>query len=194
MARERGVLTLVDGAQSFGLLDVNLARHRSRTSTPAARTSGRAARASAACSTSTARRTTKLWPSIYSAYPGAVGFSRTFEGFGQRDEATMIAFGEALEFQTKVGRTAIEAARPRAEHAADGRTGKLPGVTVWTSPVPELRAAVVSFQPGTLDASKLATALYEKHKIAVATRGGRIAAGCGSRRTSTTARTRSIGC
>ena len=49
---------------------------------------------------------------------------------------------------------------------------KLPGVTVWTSPRPDLRAAVVSFLPGTLDASKLATALYEKDKVAVATRGG----------------------
>ena len=43
---------------------------------------------------------------------------------------------------------------------------------VWTSPKPELRAAVVSFLPGTLDVGKLATALYEKDKIAVATRGG----------------------
>ena len=49
---------------------------------------------------------------------------------------------------------------------------KLPGVKVWTSPAPELRAAVVSFLPGSLDASKLATALYEKDKLAVATRGG----------------------
>jgi selenocysteine lyase/cysteine desulfurase len=43
---------------------------------------------------------------------------------------------------------------------------------VWTSPRPELRAAVVSFLPGTLDGGKLATALYEKDNVAVATRGG----------------------
>ena len=78
------------------------------TSTPAARTSGRAARASAACSSSTARVHDRIWPSSYSAYPGAVGISRRMEAFGQRDEATMIAFAEALAFQTKVGRTAIE--------------------------------------------------------------------------------------
>ena len=55
-----------------------------------------------------ARAQKNIWPSIYSAYPGAVGISSTFESFGQRDEATMIAFREALEFQTKVGREAIE--------------------------------------------------------------------------------------
>ena len=47
-----------------------------------------------------------------------------------------------------------------------------PGVKVWTSPTPELRVAIASFLPGTLDANKLATALYEKDKLAVATRGG----------------------
>ena len=32
--------------------------------------------------------------------------------------------------------------------------------------------AVVSFQPGNLDARKLATALYQKERIGCATRGG----------------------
>lgn len=49
---------------------------------------------------------------------------------------------------------------------------RLPGVTVWTSPAPELRAAIVSLLPGTLDAHKLATALDENDRVAVATRGG----------------------
>jgi selenocysteine lyase/cysteine desulfurase len=119
----------------------------------------------------------RLWPTIYSAYPGAVGFSRTFEGFGQRDEATMIAFREALAFQIKVGRPQIEArARELATHLIEGLS-KVPGLTVWTSPNPQLRAAVVSFQPGTVDANKLATALYEKDRIALATRGGQDRAG-----------------
>jgi selenocysteine lyase/cysteine desulfurase len=114
----------------------------------------------------------RLWPSIYSAYPGASGFSRTFEGFGQRDEATMIAFRAALEFQQKVGRAAIEQRARELTSQLVAGLSKLPGVTTWTSPKPELRAAVVSFLPGTLDAGKLATALYEKDKVAVATRGG----------------------
>jgi Selenocysteine lyase len=79
----------------------------------------------------------------------------------------MIAFRAALEFQGKVGRSAIEArARELSTQLMAGLT-KLPVVKIWTSP-----EAVVSFQPGTLDVSKLATALYEKDKVAVATRGG----------------------
>ena len=37
----------------------------------------------------------------------------------------------------------------------------------------ERRAAVVSFVPGTLDATKLANALYEKDRIGITTRGGK---------------------
>ncbi len=171
MARERGVLTLVDGAQSFGLLDVDLTDVQPDFYSGSAHKWPCGARECGVLFVSRGAQA-KLWPSVYSAYPGAVGFSRTFEGFGQRDEATMIAFREALAFQSRVGRAAIEArARELSTQLVAGLT-KLPGVTVWTSPRPELRAAVVSFLPGALDAGRLATALYEKDKVAVATRGG----------------------
>ena len=43
---------------------------------------------------------------------------------------------------------------------------------VWTSPKPELSGSVVSFVPGSLDAGKLARALYEKDRLGITTRGG----------------------
>ena len=175
LARERGVLTLLDGAQSFGLLDVSLADIQPDFYSGSAHKWPCGARECGVLFVNKAAQA-RLWPSIYSAYPGASGFSRTFEGFGQRDEATMIAFRAALEFQQKVGRAAIEQrARELTSQLVAGLT-KLPGVTTWTSPKPELRAAVVSFLPGTLDAGKLATALYEQDKV-----GGRNARRSGSR-------------
>jgi isopenicillin-N epimerase len=171
IARERGVMTLVDGAQSFGLLDVDLSVMRPDFYSGSAHKWPCGARECGVLFVAAGVQA-RLWPSIYSAYPGAVGFSRTFEGFGQRDEATMIAFREALAFQDKIGRPAIERrARDLATQLIEGLR-KLPDITVWTPQAPELRAAVVSFQPGALDAGKLAAALYEKDKIAVATRGG----------------------
>lgn len=171
LARDRGILSLVDGAQSFGLLDVNLADISPDFYTGSAHKWPCGARE---CGVLFVRQATqpKLWPSIYSAYSGAVGFSRTFEGFGQRDEATMIAFREALAFQEKIGRPDVERrARELASQLIAG-LAKLPGVKVWTSPSAELRAAVVSFLPGSLDPNKLDAALYAKHQIGVATRGG----------------------
>lgn len=171
VARGRGVLTLVDGAQTFGLLDVNLAEMRPDFYTGSAHKWPCGARE---CGVLFVRADVqpRLWPTIYSAYSGAVGFSRTFEGFGQRDEATMIAFREALAFQTKIGLIRIEErARTLATQLMDGLRA-LPGVTVWSSPSPSLRAAVVSFVPGALNAGALATALYEHDRIAIATRDG----------------------
>jgi selenocysteine lyase/cysteine desulfurase len=172
LARDRGVLSLIDGAQSFGLLDVNLSEIKPDFYAGSAHKWPCGARE---CGVLFVNRDAqaRLWPSIYSAYPGAVGFSRTFEGFGQRDEATMIAFREALAFQNTVGRTVIEQrARTLTTQLTEGLR-KLPEVHVWTSPDPALRVAVVSFAPAALDAGKLAAALYRNDRIAITTRGGR---------------------
>jgi selenocysteine lyase/cysteine desulfurase len=170
LAREHNVLSLVDGAQSFGLLDVNLTDMSPDFYTGSAHKWPCGARECGVLYINT-RAHKQIWPSIYSAYPGAVGISRTFESFGQRDEATMIAFRTALEFQTQVGREAIERrSRALAQQLIAG-LAKLPDVKVWTSPNPSLNAAVVSFQAGSLNSGKLGQLLYEKDKIGTAGRG-----------------------
>ncbi len=191
VARERGVLTLLDGAQSFGLLDVNLAEIAPDFYSGSAHKWPCGARE---CGVLYVRSSvqSKLWPSIYSAYPGATGFSRTFEGFGQRDEATMIAFRAALEFQGKVGRSAIEArARELSTQLMAGLT-KLPGVKIWTSPEPELgRRSCRSSQARSTSASsqqRCTRRTRSQWRRAAA----RIAAGFVPRRISTIVRPRSI--
>jgi len=171
LAKEHGVMSLVDGAQTFGLLDVNLADISPDFYTGSSHKWACGARECGVLYIN-ARAHTNIWPSIYSAYPGAVGISKTFESFGQRDEATMIALREALEFQTKVGRAAIEQRSRSLANQLIAGLSKLPGVKVWTSPHPALNAAVVSFQPGSLNAAKLGQVLYEKDKIGTAGRGG----------------------
>ena len=99
LARERGILTLVDGAQSFGLLDVNLSDMQpdfysgSAHKWPCgARECGVLFVSSDGAGRSSGRASTVPIPA-----PSA---SRArSKGFGQRDEATMIAFREALAFQ-----------------------------------------------------------------------------------------------
>lgn len=176
LARSRGILFLLDGAQSFGLLDVNLADIQPDFYSGSAHKWPCGARECGVLYVNKNAQA-KLWPSYYSAYPGAVGFSKTFESFGQRDEATMIAMHEALKFQNKVGRAAIERrSRDLTTQLMDGLK-KIPGITNWTSPVADRRVAVVSFLPGTLNAGKLADALYTNDKIGITTRGGQDRAG-----------------
>ena len=170
LARDRGILSLVDGAQSFGLLDVKLTDISPDFYTGSAHKWPCGARECGVLYIN-ARAHKQIWPSIYSAYPGAVGISRTFESFGQRDEATMIAFRNALEFQTKVGREAIEKRSRALTQQLIAGLSQLPEVKVWTSPNPSLNAAVVSFMPGSLNPPRLGQALYEKDKIGTAGRG-----------------------
>ena len=171
LARERGALSLVDGAQSFGVLDVDLSDLKPDFYSGSAHKWPCGSKENGVLFVS-ARVHDRIKPSIVSLYPGDVGISRTLEGFGQRDEAAMIGFGEALDLQQKIGRAAIE---KRARHLASltiAALKKIAGVKVWTHDDPLRRAAVVSFQPGTLDVRRLYQALYEKDRVVCATRGG----------------------
>jgi selenocysteine lyase/cysteine desulfurase len=161
----------VDGAQSAGLLDVDLRAMQPDFYTASAH-KWPCGPKEAGLLFINAGAQTKIWPSVYSAYPGAVGISRSFEGFGQRDDGALIAFGEAIDFQTTIGRHAIERRSRSLAQALIAGLQRIGGVEVWTHPSPERSAAVVSFKPGSLDARKLAAVLYEKDRIACATRGG----------------------
>jgi isopenicillin-N epimerase len=171
LAREHGALSLVDGAQSFGVLDVDLSQMQPDFYTGSAHKWPCGPKENGLLFVST-RAHDRIKPSIVSLYPGEVGISRTLEGFGQRDEPAMMGFGEALAFQTKVGRDVVEKrSRELAQLLIKGLR-RIDGVKVWTHEDPARSAAIVSFQPASLDVRKLHQALYEKDHMVGATRGG----------------------
>ena len=169
IARERGILTLVDGAQSFGLMDVKLSDMQPDFYTGSAHKWPCGPKEAGVLFINKSAHT-KIWPSIYSAYPGGAGISKTFECFGQRDEPAIIAFGEALKFQTKIGRKVIENRARELTQALIEGLKKIDGVKLWTHP--ERFVAVVSFLPGSLNLQKLGDTLYQKDRIAGAPRAG----------------------
>jgi selenocysteine lyase/cysteine desulfurase len=171
LARERGVLSLVDGAQSFGVLDVDLSVMQPDFYTGSAHKWPCGARENGVLFVSRAAQD-RLAPSVISLYGGAVGASRRLEAHGQRDEAAMIAFGEAIRFQSEIGIARIETrVRSLARQLVEGLRA-IPGATVWTSPDPSRTAAIVTVRPGTLAPGPLASALYKEHGLICASRGG----------------------
>src|SRR5947199_5312510 len=161
LARERGILSMVDGAQTFGLLDVDLSDMQPDFYSGSAHKWPCGPKENGVLYINKSAQS-KIRTSIYSAYPGRVGVSKTFEAFGQRDEPAMIAFGEALKLQTTIGRKEIERRARELTQALVAGLSKIDGVRIWTSPDPARSAAVVSFQPGNLDVRKLSAALYPK--------------------------------
>ncbi len=171
VARERGVFALVDGAQSFGVLDVNLTQMRPHFYSGSAHKWPCAPKEIGVLYVDREVHD-RIAPSIVSLYGGAVGISRTHEAFGQRDEAALATLGAALKLQDEIGRAAIEKrARQLATHLAT-QLQRIDGVTLWTNPDAARSAAIIVFKPGALDPRKLAATLYEKDRIACAASGG----------------------
>jgi selenocysteine lyase/cysteine desulfurase len=171
IARERGVLTLVDGACTFGMVDVDLSDIQPDFYTGSSHKWPCGPKEVGVLYIN-ARMDGRIQPSIISAYPGAVGIARTMEAMGQRDEPAIIGFGEALNFQTRIGRKAIEERSRSLGQALIAGLRRIDGVEIWTHPDPSRSGAVVSFRPGTLDVSRLAAALYRNDRIGCATRSG----------------------
>jgi isopenicillin-N epimerase len=171
VARERGVLSLIYGAQSFGVLDVDVTQMRPDFYSGSAH--------KWPCGPKEigllyVRREIqeRLAPSIVSLYGGQVGLSRTHEAFGQRDEAALATVGTAFRFQQEIGTAAIEKrARQLMQHLAAGLR-EIPGVSFHTRTEPDRSAAVIVFKPASLNPGELVRTLYEKERIACASAGG----------------------
>jgi selenocysteine lyase/cysteine desulfurase len=171
LAREHDVLTLVDGACTFGMVDLDLSDMQPDFYTGSAHKWPCGPKEVGVLYVN-AKAQSRLHATIVSAYAGAVGLSRSHESFGQRDEPAIMGFAEALAFQERIGRRAIEERSRALAQALIAGLRAIDGVTLWTHPDPTRSGAVVSFRPGTLDVPRLTRALYERDRIGCAPRGG----------------------
>ena len=167
VARERNVLSLIDSAQAFGVIDVNLATMQPDFFTGSMHKWPCGPKEKGVLYINRAVHD-RIAPTIVGLYGGAVGISRTFEAEGQRDDASIAAVVEALRFQAAIGRGVIEA-RARflaARLMTDLR--KLDGVRLYTDPAPDRSAAIVIFKPGALDPRRLGEALTRERFVVTA--------------------------
>jgi selenocysteine lyase/cysteine desulfurase len=169
-ARERGVLTLLDGAQAFGVLDVNLSQIRPDFFTGSMHKWPCGPKEKGLLFVNREVHD-RIAPTIVGLYGGRVGISRSLEAEGQRDDASIAAVTEALRLQGSIGRDVIERrSRALAQHLMT-EIRKLDGVQLWTNPAPDRSAAIVIFKPGSLDPRRLGEALATNERIVVTARG-----------------------
>ena len=167
LARERGVFSLIDGAQSFGVLDVDVTRMRPDFYSGSVHKWPCGPKEIGALYVNRGVHD-RLSPSIVSLYGGQVGLSRTHEAFGQRDEAALATVRAAFKFQQEIGSAVIEKrARELTQHLVKGLRD-IAGVSLLTQPEADRSGAIVVFKPGALDPRRFASTLYEKERIAVA--------------------------
>ena len=171
MARSRGVLTLLDGAQTFGALDVNLGDIKPDFYSGSAHKWPCGPKE---CGVLFVNKDVhdRIWPSVIGVYPGAVGISRKMEGMGQRDDARLVALAEALRFREAIGRKTIDDRVRQLSQFLIAELKKMDGVQVYTDPAPDRSANLVVFKPGALDPRRFAAALGEKDGVVATVRGG----------------------
>src|SRR5688572_5859690 len=171
MARSRGVLTLLDGAQTFGALNVNLGDIKPDFYTGSAHKWPCGPKE---CGVLFVNKDVhdRIWPSVIGVYPGAVGISQKLEGMGQRDDARLVAFAESIRFREAIGRPVIEERLRQLSGYLITELKKLDGVQVYTDPTPGRSANIVIFKPGTLDPRRFSAALGEKDGVVATVRAG----------------------
>lgn len=171
-ARERGVFSLVDGAQSFGALKVDLADMGCDAYSGSAHKWFMGPKEVGVLYV---RKDSQdaVWPSIVSAgwRDEVEGSARKYEVLGQRDDAALTATGRGVDFHEKIGPDRVEARMRQVATAIKEGLSGLSGVELSTSLDPSLSAGVVIFKPGDLDPRKVFAKLYETYHVAGAGMG-----------------------
>jgi len=174
LARSRGVLTLVDGAQSFGSMDLDLTALGCDIYTGSAHKWFMGPKEVGVLYVR-ADRQAALWPNIVGlGWESAKDHgAQKFETLGQRDDAAVSAVGKAVDFHRTVGKATIAArVQELATAAKEQLRAKVPGIAFHTPVDPGLSSGIVIFHWPGLDRNAVYGALYQRHQIGCATTSG----------------------
>ena len=168
LARSRGIWMHLDGAQTFGALDVNLGEIAPDSYSTSAH-KWLMGPLEAGLLYVRAERIPQLWPSIVTAgWADNLQGARKFEVFGQRDDPRVAALESALDFINLMGASNVEARiRSLATHAKT-QLQKNSQVELKTNMEPALSGGVIKFKLRNVPTKRAYDTLWEKHRIAIA--------------------------
>jgi len=175
-ARERGIYTHVDGAQTFGSLSLNL-HEMGCDSYAASAHKWFMGPKEAGLLYVRQERIAEIWPGVVGVGWGdkvqtTARGARKFETLGQRDDAAVSAMGTTVDFHNLIGAARIEARIRELAAALKEGIVKIPGARLRTSARPELSAGVCVVGFDGVDQRKVYEALHARHGIAGAPTGG----------------------
>jgi len=174
-AHAKGVYVHVDGAQSWGALDVNL-RDIGCDSYSASAHKWFMGPKEAGVLYVKASNIPRIWPNIVApgwgddVDPDPTG-ARKFESLGQRDDACLAAIGTTVDFHNAIGAAQVEARM--TELATALKAGLVDaGFTLVTPEDPKLSGGVCIIEVERSKSREALNRLYEEHGIAGAGTGG----------------------
>ncbi len=168
LARRRNLWMHLDGAQTLGALDVNLA------DIPCDSFAGSAHKwpmgpLEAGVLFVRASRIPEVWPSVVTAgWSDKLVGARKLEVFGQRDNPRLVALESAFDFLALVGMPHVEARmRALARRAIEG-LGEHANIVMKTSSDPLLSAGVVKLELKNMAVKPAYDLLWQRHRMAIA--------------------------
>jgi selenocysteine lyase/cysteine desulfurase len=171
LARPKGIFVHVDGAQTFGALDVNL-RQMGCDSFSGSAHKWLMGPLEAGVLYIRAERIPQVWPSIVTAgWSDDVRGARKFEVFGQRDDPRIVAVEAAVDFINLIGMANVESRMRALAMRTKTALGNLPNVEMKTSQEPALSGGVIKFRLKDVPTKHAYDALWERSRLAIAMTG-----------------------
>ena len=168
LARRRNIWMHLDGAQTFGCLDVDLSAIACDSYSTSAH-KWPMGPLEAGLLFVRAGRIAELWPSIVTAgWADTLKGARKFEVFGQRDDPRVVALEAALDFLNLIGIANVEARTRALAARAKNALQSIPASELKTNLEPALSGGVVKFKLRNVPTKRAYDTLWERHKLAIA--------------------------
>ena len=168
IARRGGIFVHLDGAQSFGALDVNLAE-AGVDSYAASAHKWLMGPLEAGLLWVRAEWIPRVWPSIVTAgWSDGLKGARKFEVFGQRDDPRVAALEAAVDFADLIGMPRMEGRMRWLAARAMRQLREVPGLELKTNPEPRLSGGVVKFRLPKTQPRQAYDTLWQRHRMAIA--------------------------
>ena len=168
LARKRNIFVHLDGAQTFGALDVNLSEIGCDSYSASAHKWLMGPLENGILWVR-GERIPEIWPSIVTAgWADNLKGARKFEVFGQRDDPRVVALEAAVDFINLIGMPAVEARMQALATRAKVQLKEIATVELKTNLEPELSGGVVKFRLKNVPTKRAYDTLWEKHRLAIA--------------------------
>jgi isopenicillin-N epimerase len=174
-AHERGIYVHVDGAQSWGALDVNLRKIDCDSYAGSAHKWLMGPKEAGVLYVKSSN-IERIWPNVVApswgrdVNPNVVG-ARKFESLGQRDDACLAAVGTTVDFHRAIGAARLEARMVNLATKLKHGIAEL-GIPIVTPMDAGLSGGVVVLAVAADRRTEVKNRLYEEHGIAGAVTGG----------------------